>query len=146
MAITWILSRHTVPLRSILRLWPTHPDKSQMDKPLYSSLIDAEPLRSYRKGGYRPVALREYLKAGRYRVSDTILSTAVNAAQSNPLNTNSSSARGACTQSQSRGGQGRDGYCGEGRETSNPPSTCSQCERGHYSICWLANLNKAFDE
>ncbi|OJD15291.1 CMGC protein kinase [Emergomyces pasteurianus Ep9510] len=68
MAIAWILSRRTVPLRSILRLWPTHPDKSQMDQPLYISPIGAEPLHRYRKGGYHPVALGEYLKAGREEV------------------------------------------------------------------------------
>ncbi|EGC43880.1 protein kinase [Histoplasma capsulatum var. duboisii H88] len=68
MAISWILSRRTVPLRSISRFWSTYPDKSQMDQPLYSSPVDAEPLHRYRQGGYHPVALGEYLKAGREEI------------------------------------------------------------------------------
>ncbi|KKZ67473.1 hypothetical protein EMCG_06849 [[Emmonsia] crescens] len=74
MAIAWRLSRRTVPLRSISRLcivsksMSTHPDKSQMDQPLYISPIDAEPLHRYRQGGYHPVILGEYLNAGRYKV------------------------------------------------------------------------------
>ncbi|KAJ6114186.1 protein kinase [Penicillium capsulatum] len=74
MAVAWRLSRRTVPLRSISRLcivskpMSTNPDKSQMDQPLYISLVDAEPLHRYRQGGYHPVTLGEYLKAGRYKV------------------------------------------------------------------------------
>ncbi|KAJ5181536.1 hypothetical protein N7449_011683 [Penicillium cf. viridicatum] len=36
--------------------------------PLYISTVEAEPLHSYRKGGYYLVTLGEYLKAGRYKV------------------------------------------------------------------------------
>lgn len=39
-----------------------------MDHHLYISTIDAEPLHRYRQGGYHPVTLGEYLKAGRYKV------------------------------------------------------------------------------
>ncbi|KAJ5179378.1 protein kinase [Penicillium capsulatum] len=74
MAVAWRLSRRTIPLRSISRLcivskpMSTNPDKSQMDQPLYISPVDAEPLHRYRQGGYHPVTLGEYLKAGRYKV------------------------------------------------------------------------------
>ncbi|PGH28484.1 CMGC/SRPK protein kinase [[Emmonsia] crescens] len=46
----------------------THPDKSQMNQPLYISPVDAEPLHRYRQRGYHPVTLGEYLNAGRYKV------------------------------------------------------------------------------
>ncbi|KAI3109579.1 hypothetical protein CBS147333_5564 [Penicillium roqueforti] len=41
---------------------------TQMDQRLYISTVDAEPLHRYRKGGYHPVTLGEYLKDGRYKV------------------------------------------------------------------------------
>ncbi|KAJ6009042.1 hypothetical protein N7522_004058 [Penicillium canescens] len=46
----------------------THPDKSQMDQPLYISPVDAEPLNRYRQGGYHPVVLGQHLKAGRKEI------------------------------------------------------------------------------
>ncbi|KGO77100.1 hypothetical protein PITC_024560 [Penicillium italicum] len=74
MASAWILTRRTAPLRRISRLCvfsksiSTHLDKSQIDQPLYVCPIDAEPLHRYRRGGYHPVTLGEYLKSGRYKV------------------------------------------------------------------------------
>ncbi|KAJ5195449.1 uncharacterized protein N7498_008887 [Penicillium cinerascens] len=71
MNITRVLPRRIVPLRSpciFLKSMSTHADKSPMDQPTYISPIDAEPLHRYRQGGYHPVTLGEYLKAGRYKV------------------------------------------------------------------------------
>lgn len=74
MAFAWALPRCAFHLRSTSRLrivskpMSTHQDCSQMDQPLHVSSIDAEPLYRYRQGGYHPVTLGQYLKAGRYKV------------------------------------------------------------------------------
>ncbi|KAJ5824273.1 hypothetical protein N7447_006613 [Penicillium robsamsonii] len=74
MAIPCIILSRIISLRSISPLYiasrtmSTQPNRSQMDRHLYISTIDAEPLHRYRKGGYHPVTLGECLKAGRYKV------------------------------------------------------------------------------
>lgn len=67
----YFLPRRIVPLRNVLvahRFSSTNADKSTIDQPTHISPIDVEPLHRYRKGGYHPVSLGEYLKAGRYKV------------------------------------------------------------------------------
>ena len=69
-----ILSRRNFPLKNVSRLLRvsksmfTHSDYSKMDQPLHISTVEAEPLHRYRRGGYYPAALGEYLKSGRYKV------------------------------------------------------------------------------
>ncbi|KAK9251861.1 CMGC/SRPK protein kinase [Lipomyces tetrasporus] len=69
----WMISRRRVAPRSVPRLsiacnFTTCSISSQMDQPLYTSTIDAEPLHRYRKGGYHPITLGEFLKDGRYKI------------------------------------------------------------------------------
>ncbi|KOS47027.1 hypothetical protein ACN38_g1996 [Penicillium nordicum] len=74
MATAWVVSKRAVPFRSISRSdifsrsISTHPEKTQINQPLYISPVDAEPLHRYRQGGYHPVTLGECLKSGRYKV------------------------------------------------------------------------------
>lgn len=55
-------------LRSTCRLRISLLSTSAQQPPTYTSSIYAEPLSRYKKGGYHPVVLGEFLKAGRYKV------------------------------------------------------------------------------
>ncbi|KAK9364304.1 hypothetical protein V1509DRAFT_650740 [Lipomyces kononenkoae] len=74
----WMISRRVVAPRSVARLsiacnfTSASSTSSQMDQLLYTSAIDAEPLYRYRKGGYHPITLGNFLKNGRYKILDKL--------------------------------------------------------------------------